>query len=65
MARAGWSWGFSFPHVVKTPAGYAQVKEFFLGVPVMAQCLTNLTSIHGDGGSIPGLVQWVKDPALP
>ena len=36
-----------------------------VGVPVVAQWLTNPTRNHEVAGSVPALAQWVNDPALP
>ena len=49
-------------HHVKT--GFMQSKAKELGVSVVARQVMNPTSIHENTVSIPGLAQWVKDPAL-
>ena len=40
-------------------------KSPILGSSCCGAAETNLTSIHEDVGLIPGLIQWVRDPALP
>ena len=45
--------------------GHGRFKTASWGVPVVAQWLTNPTKNNEVAGSIPGLVQWVGDPALP
>jgi len=49
----------------KNYKGSTPLKKYSFGVPLVAQWLTNLTRNHEVAGSIPGLTQWVKDPALP
>ena len=39
--------------------------EIVLGVPIVAQWLSNPTRNHEVVGLIPALAQWIKDPALP
>ena len=43
---------------------YSWHYEWFIG-EFLCSAVTNSTSIHEDVGLIPGLAQWVKDPALP
>jgi len=40
-------------------------QETIVGVPIVAQWLTNPTRNHEVAGSVPALAQWVNDPALP
>ena len=47
------------------PEHFHPLKRNPIGVTVVAQRLMTLTSIREDMGSILGLAQWVKDPALP
>lgn len=54
-----------------SPSDYKQALQIIhlktvpLGVPIIAEWLTNLTSIHEDVGSVPALLSELKDPALP
>ena len=44
---------------------YVIIIIIMIGVPVVAQWLTNPTRSHEVASLVPGLPQWVKDPVLP
>ena len=43
---------------------WTSLKLRTVGVPVVAQGVKNLTSIHEDSGLTPGLTHWIKDLVL-
>ena len=47
------------------PAAEIVIRPAHIGSSCRGSAEMNLTSIHEDAGSIPGLTQWVKDLALP
>ena len=56
------SWASELPHAADIVKNLKIYKK--IGVPIMAQWLTNLTRNHEITSLIPGVAQWFGDPAL-
>ena len=57
-----------FYKAIKDSPNDQALKPQIRATPWNSRCgskVMNPTSIHEDTGSIPGLAQWIKDPALP
>ena len=60
--RVGWGWG-AFGFCTKLPPSQPAVKNQS-GSSHCGSVEVNLTNIHEDAGSIPGLSQWVKGSGI-